>query len=70
MKSNQVIVTRCLICDAVFNCFDNYRNPQKCECVACNDICPLPTQPDSHGFCEKHFQEAMANIRQRHLEGV
>jgi hypothetical protein len=45
-------------------------NDRRRQCVndagrQCTAICPIPNRPSSHGFCEKHFQEAMKRIQER-----
>lgn len=65
----QVIYSRCLICGNVYGCYSSDRTIKKMDCDDCHDICPNPTQPDSHGYCPKHFREAMDNLRKKHLGG-
>lgn len=68
--NRQVIVSRCLICKKVTGCFDSTREPKRKYCKGCTDNCPAQTQPDSHGFCEEHFNGEMERIRARKLKGM
>jgi hypothetical protein len=65
MKRVQIILSRCTICHEVYACYDSNRFPSKKNCKECREVCPNPTQPDSHGFCSKHFQEHMTQLRER-----
>jgi hypothetical protein len=70
MKRTQIMLSRCVVCHEVYACYDSNRSMAKKQCKNCKDVCPNPTHNDSHGFCDKHFQEAIERIQERmkHLE--
>lgn len=67
LQVRQVMISLCCVCkgDAI-NCYDSEREPQRRYCDECNDeVCPLPTDHYSTGFCKKHLKEQMDRIEQR-----
>ena len=60
----QVMFTVCMICNAVTGCYDSDRDVKKKECNKCLTLCP-PFHPKvSHGYCVKHFEEKMEQLRE------
>jgi len=57
------IVTVCMVCGIVTGC---YTDKGKRYCHTCVDKdCPVYTDNISHGYCVRHFNEAMNSIERR-----
>lgn len=57
------MISRCAICNKPIQCYDSTREPKLKYCDECFDICPKPTGGDSHGWCEKHLNEKLKEVK-------
>ena len=59
----QVFFRMCVVCNRAIGCYDSAHDPQRRECKICTDICPIPTDQPTNGFCDFHFEGEMQRLR-------